>query len=355
MKHTRYALLVFTLLISTVLLSACSGAAAANSWPGITATEDTVYTATNSHVYALNSGNGSMIWQYPAAGADANVAYFASPLVVGDLVVAGDFHNTLHALDKSNGMEKWTFAEAKDRWVAAPIAAGDLIIAPNAERDVYAISQNGLKQWVFRTAGQNWTQPSTDGEYVYISSLDHFVYALRLSDGRQVWATDLGGAVVHSQVLSEDGVLYIGTLGSQMIAVDAKSGRIIWKSAKMAGSIWGKAILKDEVLYFGDQTGKINAISAVDGKTVWSVDAGGPVIGGGALIGDVMVFGTENSMLVAFDEQGTKKWNITVSGKLYSDVVLAGEKVVTSAIESDKNLQAFAEDGKVVWEFTSPK
>jgi outer membrane protein assembly factor BamB len=354
MKHTRYALLVFTLLIATILLSACSGAAAANSWPGITATEDTVYSAENSHVYSLNSGNGSLNWQFPAVGADAKVAFYAPPLAAGNLVIAGDFGNILYGLDKVSGAQKWAFAEAKGRWVAAPLAAGDLIIAPNADREVYAINQNGQKQWMFATTGQNWAQPATDGQNVFISSLDHFVYALRLSDGKQVWSTDLGGSVVHSQILSDDGILYIGTLGSEMIAVDSKTGKIIWRS-KTPGSVWGKAILKDKVLYVGDQTGKVSAFSATNGKTIWTVDAGGPVIGSGTAMGDALIFGTENSILTAVDTKGTKMWNITVSGKLYSDIVLAGDKVVTSALESDKSLQAFADNGKVVWEFTSPK
>ncbi|MHC1785374.1 MAG: PQQ-binding-like beta-propeller repeat protein [Anaerolineaceae bacterium] len=354
MKHTRFTLSILVFLLGAFLLSACSGVGAANSWPGTTVTEDALYSAFNNHVYSLNPANGSINWQFPAAGADAKVAFFANPVVAGDLIVAGDFVKTLHAINRTNGTEQWIFEEASGRWIAAPIVVEDLIIAPNAERDVFALNMNGLVQWKFETEGQNWAQPSTDGENVYISSMDRKVYALRSVDGKKLWSTDLGAAVIHSQILSDEGVLYIGTLGSEMLAVNSANGKILWR-CKTPGSIWGKAVLQDDVLYVGDQVGKISAISTKAGSTLWSVDAGGPVIGAGTILGDTLIFGTETGSLVAFDTTGKKLWNVTVSGKLYSDILVAGENVIGSAIENDKSLQAFDKDGKEIWGFISPK
>jgi outer membrane protein assembly factor BamB len=354
MKHTRISFSFFVLLVGAVLLSACSGIGAANSWPGTTVYDGALYSAFDNHVYSINPINGSMNWQFPAAGADAKVAYFANPLVAGDLIVAGDFEKNLHALNRSNGVEQWVFSDAKSRWIAAPVLVGDLIIAPNADRDIFALNKNGLVQWKFSTESQNWTEPSTDGEAVYISSMDHKVYALRVSDGKLIWSTDLGAAVVHSQVLSDEGVLYIGTLGSELLAVDSARGKVLWRTTT-PGSIWGKAVLADGVLYVGDQSGRISAISAKSGSTIWSVDAGGPVIGAGALLDDTLYFGTENGTLNAFDTTGKRLWNITISGKLYSDILVSGETVIGSAIDNDKGLQAFDKDGKEIWGFVAPK
>jgi outer membrane protein assembly factor BamB len=354
MKHTRFTLSILVFLLGAILLSACSGVGAANSWPGTTVTEDALYSAFNNHVYSLNPTSGSIIWQFPVAGADAKVAFFANPVVAGDLIVAGDFVKSLHAINRTNGAEQWVFEDADGRWIAAPIYVGDLIIAPNAERGVFALNTNGLLQWKFETDGQNWAEPSSDGKNVYVSSMDRKVYALRLADGKNLWSTDLGAAVIHSQTLSEDGVLYIGTLGSEMLAVDSTNGKILWRS-KTPGSIWGKAVLKDDVLYVGDQVGKISAISTKSGSIQWSVDAGGPVIGAGAILGDTLIFGTETGSLVAFDFTGKKLWNVTVSGKLYSDILVAGENVIGSAIENDKSVQAFDKDGKEIWGFIPPK
>lgn len=352
MKHSRYSLFVLILVFAS-FLAACTGTGAASSWPGITVTEENIYSAYNNHVYSINPTNGSMNWRYPEKS-DSKLTFFSNPLVDENLVIVGDFEQSLHGLNKATGSEQWVFNQSSGRWIAGPIFAGDLIIAPNADKSVYALNNKGLLQWKSETNGANWAQPSADADNVYVSSMDHSVYALRIKDGKKVWSTDLGGSVVYSQILSEDGVLYLGTLGSDLIAVNSKSGNILWK-AKTSGSIWGRVVLNDGTIYTGDQSGKISAFSAKNGSVLWSIDAGGPVIGGGAVVGDALVFATENGSLISVDFSGKKLWNVTVSGKLYSDVLFTGDNIIGAAIESDKIMQAFDKDGKEIWGFIPPK
>jgi eukaryotic-like serine/threonine-protein kinase len=352
MKHSRYTLFVLILVLAS-FLTACSGAGAASSWPGITVTKDNIYSAYSSHIYSINPSNGSMNWRYPEK-ADSKIAFYANPLVDENLVIVGDFDHTLHGLNKATGSEQWVFSEAKGRWIAGPIFVDDLIIAPNADKAVYALNKNGLLQWKFETNGANWAQPTADADNVYVSSMDHYVYALRIKDGKKIWSTDLGGSVVHSQILGEDGVLYLGTLGSELIAVNSKSGNVLWK-AKTSGSIWGKVVLNNGTIFTGDQSGKISAFSADSGTALWSVDAGGPVIGGGAVVGDALVFATETGTLVSVDFSGKKVWNVTVGGKLYSDVLFTGDNIIGAATGTDKIMQAFDKEGKEIWGFIPPK
>ena len=46
-------------LSASLLLSACTGAQVATSWPGMTVDQDTLYMSYASSVYAINANNGS--------------------------------------------------------------------------------------------------------------------------------------------------------------------------------------------------------------------------------------------------------------------------------------------------------
>ncbi len=53
--------------------------------------------------------------------ADSKVQFYASPAVGTDTVYAGSYANTLSAINKSNGVGKWSFTSGKDRYIGSPL------------------------------------------------------------------------------------------------------------------------------------------------------------------------------------------------------------------------------------------
>jgi outer membrane protein assembly factor BamB len=155
-----------------------------------------------------------LIWRFPASP-DAKTQFFAAPAISETQVFAGSYNNTLVAIDKNNGSEKWTFAQ-QDRYIASPLVVGEQVFAPNTDKHLYALNTSGDLLWSFKTTGPNWTKPVSDEQFVYLASMDHFLYALNLEYSsaalavdttgsrtlrKPVWSVDLGTAVVADPVL----------------------------------------------------------------------------------------------------------------------------------------------------------
>ena len=102
MKSNKiYALLL--LMLGVLLVSACSSRSAmnsSNSWPGITADGNVVYTANGSLVEAVE--NGKMLWSYPES-ANSRISYYAAPAFDDNFVYAGTYTNRLHVINKADG------------------------------------------------------------------------------------------------------------------------------------------------------------------------------------------------------------------------------------------------------------
>ncbi len=356
MKRNRLSLL-FILLIAALMLTACSGAITASSWPGLNASGDTVYVAYQGSITAVQvqPGAGNQLWVYPAKP-DNRISYYAAPALTDTLVVAGDYTKLLHALNRSNGTEAWTFTGATGRYIGSPLIVGQTIYAPNADGNLYAVDMQGKQLWKFSTQGGGlWAQPASDGKTtIFQPSMDHSIYAIDTQNGQQIWKVDLGGSMVSSP-LYDNGTVYITTLTSEMVALNASNGQVVWR-VKTKNAIWAKPMLKDGVLYIGDSSGVAYGIDEKTGAINWQQDlAAGSIIGSPALITTGVVFVTENGLVQAIGFNGQKAWNKTINGKLYSDPVIANDRIVLGVVSGAGTLTALDFNGNEAWTYPPPK
>ena len=72
--------------------------------------------------------------------------------------------------------------------------------------------------------------PVTDGKLIFLTSLDHFLYAIDPQSQKIVWKTDLGGSAAGSPTFSADNMtLYVGSFASKVFVINAADGSIHWK------------------------------------------------------------------------------------------------------------------------------
>ena len=352
MKNSKI-LLIGLFLLGAVLLASCGAPLSGSSWPGVSSNGDTVYVAYMQHVYAVRAADGSMIWRFPEKA--GRQMFFAAPVLADDQLLVGDYENVLHSLDPNSGVEKWLFAQAQADWIASPLVVGETILAPNADHFLYALSKNGSLLWKFETGRALWAQPVSDGETVYQASMDHKVYAINIRDGRELWSVDVGGAVIYSPTLdAEEGTLYLTTLARNLMAINTRDGSIRWQR-QFEGGMWTQPALKDGRLYLGDLQGKVYAISASDGAEVWSQNVDQPVTGKAALLDSRVVFPTEDGSLIAMSLDGERLWSRTFEGKLYTGPVVIGDRLAVGIAGGKEFLKMVSLDGQDLWTFVPPK
>ena len=355
-------ILISLVLLAAVLLSACTGGASTTTWPGLAADNKMAYLTNGTYVYAVRLADGTKAWQYPdKAGTQL---FYADPVVTSDgqLLVGSAGHDyELTSLDIATGQKKWAAPfVATDRWVAAPLVMGDTVYAPNNDGTLYVLKlATGEKVWSLHISKELWGVPVTDGKLVFVTSLDHFLYAVDPAAQKVVWKVDLGGSAPGSPVVSTDGkTLYIGSFAKKMFAVDIASGSVRW-TAETKDWIWDTPALGGDSLFTADISGNIYSLGVPNGKDAWPVlQPDGPITGSPLVLADgSVVVATESGSLFAFNTSGVKMWEIAPGGKIYTSPVVAGDPaaglIMVAPLNTDFLLAAISMDGsKIVWKFT---
>lgn len=368
-------LLISLVLLGAVLLSACGGAIRGTTWPGLAADETTAYLADLPLVFGVNLTDGKEAWRFSDRN-DNKAQFYATPVLTPDgLVIVGSSagEHILYALDPrdlitngdfKNPAVEWTFAGAGGGWVASPLVLEDMLFAPNADGNLYVLDLSdgqSQKQAVatVELGGRLWAQPVTDGKRVYVTSLDHQVYAVDVETYEVVWPQEsdeakLAGAIPGSPAIGPDGKLYVGSLASQLEQFDPATGqhRSVLDSEYW---IWSTPVLAGNELYFGDLKGYFYSFDTTTGGLSWKVQPDGAITANAILQNDHLLLATESGNIYAIGRDGKTLWFEEVGGKIYTTPVVAGDLILVAPLETDFYLAALDANGRLVWTFTPEK
>jgi len=351
-------------LVAVIFLSGCSTSAVrGTTWPGLAASNDVAYLADGAQVFAVNLKDGAELWRYPAKG-NSKLLFYSTPYITSDgLVIVGSAGNdhTLVALNPKDvdpttkaPVEAWKFTSAQDHWVATPLAIDNLLYAPNADGNLYVLDlkdsqTNKQPVKVIRLAGHLWGQPVTDGKLIYVSSLDHSVFAIDKSTNAVVWHKNLDGAIPNAPVIASDGNLYVGSFTSELDKLDPATGNF-QSAGKTDAWVWGTPTLVDNNLYFGDLSGNFYSYNTETGKYNWNpVKPDGPITTSPVVVNDVLLVATESGSIYAVDKDGKSKLWSQPGGKIYTTPVLVGDLVLVAPLGADAYIYAYDLNGHQAW------
>lgn len=357
---------ITTILLGAFLLSACAGGPVHGStWPGLATDGNLAYLADGPFVYAINLEDGREVWRYPGER-DNGLVFYATPAVTPDGLVIVGSAGTDHRLVALNPADvdpetnapvaAWTFTGARDYWVAAPLVLDNKLFAVNADGNLYILDlQDGQSAKdatvVEIDGGRLWSQPATDGERVYVTSLDHSVIAVDANTYEVVWHEDLGVAVPGSAVLSEDGMLYVGSLASRLEKFDPATGN--HQSVLDAKNwVWSTPSLDGDTLYFGDVDGNFYSFNTSTASLNWNpIKPDGPITASPLVREEHILLATESGSIYAVDRNGKVLWSEAVGGKIYTTPVSVGDLTIVAPLETDFYLAALDINGRQVWTF----
>lgn len=359
---------VIMVLLGAVLLSACAGGAArGTSWPGLATDGNLAYLADGPFIYAISLGDGKELWRYPGSR-NSKLIFYSNPAVTPDgLVIVGSAGNdhSLIALNPNDinpetnaPVEAWKFTGAKDHWVAAPLIVNNKLFAVNSDGNLYILDlQDGRsvkEATTVKLKGRLWAQPTTDGEHVYITSLDHSVFAVNATTYDVAWHADLGGAVPGSAVLAEDGMLYVGSLASQLEKFNPASGK--HESVLNAENwVWGTPSLEGDTLYFGDVDGNFYSFNTSTNKLNWNpVKPDSAITASPLVLGDSVLIATESGSIYQVSKDGQSKLWSQPGGQIYTTPVQAGDLILVTPLGTEAYLYAYRQDGSQAWQPFAP-
>ncbi len=397
--------LLLILAATMVFLTACVDTTP--SWPGLAANAQLAFVAFQQQVHAVDLSNGKPVWDFPAK-ADGNMGTFYAVPAVGEkvLIVAaegptGSNSGILFGLDpaQSTATGKWQWClvfdakgdkrQQSQQWncqlapgaedhgllgfFAAPsdsldnrlfggiAIVGDTAYFGMASGRVYAVdtTTGAVTARYTEIARAVWATPLVSDDTVYVTSLDHYVYALNRADLRLKWKQDLGASSAGTPALAQ-GMLYIGSFNNKLHAFDAATGAEKW-SKDTGNWVWGGPIVNDGMLYFTDLSGMVYALDAQSGGQKWGVTPGGIIRASPTVISDTVYVGDEAGKLYALNlSDGGVRWSQpqTATGKpgqLLAAPLVVNDLVLVTPYQGDNLLVAYTTAGEFKWPFAPSK
>jgi outer membrane protein assembly factor BamB len=240
-------------------------------------------------VIALATKNGRTLWRRTLPGRTES-----SPVVVGNMVIAGCECGTLFAFDATTGKTLWQTNLGGELKAAPAIGNGVAYIGDySGTMSAVRISDGSIK-WQSDSQGTGYAAGAFYGTAavafgrVYAGAKDGRVYSFNKDNGDVVWSHTIGGQVYPGVAAADTPdsppTVYTGTYGgSRFYALDARDGNERW-SADVGGSVIGAASVIGNIVYVANlNTTETDGFNVANGNKVWSFKDGAynPVISDG--------------------------------------------------------------------------
>ncbi|MGJ8697062.1 MAG: PQQ-binding-like beta-propeller repeat protein [Verrucomicrobiaceae bacterium] len=287
-------------------------------------------------LYALDTGNGELIWKK-----EFEDAIEAAPAIHGDLVFVGCQDSFLYALDLATGEERWKL-ETNDK-----ITAGvNLTESPDGEkmwvilngydgacRAIDAVT--GEQIWIHQTDEYiNGTPAIVNGEKVIFGGCDRVLYTLDLATGEALKQIETDAEIV-STVATAGSFVAWGNYGNEVLAADVEQGGTMWTYTDRKFPFMNAPAINDTQVLIGCRDKKMHAISRAEGKALWQYKTGGRVESSPLLFTDAVVFGSTDGRLYGLElEKGEEIWKLDL-----------GESVIAAPSFADGTIYVGGEDG----------
>lgn len=361
MKFNKMVLIFLALFAA--LLAGCSSRGQLTNWPAVTADQQVVYLSNGAYLVAWDVETNQEVWRFPEKP-DGKLLIFAPAELTedGQLIVGGAASKDarLFSLNPQTGAINWSFDEADRGWVAAVTIDQGVIYAPNSNGILYAFDLQGHLLWTFDAGSPLWAQPAVEGDTLFLTALNHEIYALDTATGKQRWVAGLPSTSTAKVAVDADNQrLYVGGLMDQIIALDARSGETVW-TYPTAGWVWQTPVLKDGVLYFGDQSGAFYALDVAEQKSLWgNLQPDGGVVASPLVLDDLVVFVTETGSIYGVSPDGKIQWTQHAAGEdvaFYTPpVALSDGSVVVAPMNIDAKLIVYGHDGRHLFDVLPAK
>lgn len=162
---------------------------------------------------------------------------------------------------------------------AGPLLAGDRLYVAEQDTDgrVWALRlADGRTIWAARS-GDVAAPLALDGDALYAASIGGVVRRLLEETGSLLWQTRVGGSV-RAAPLPLPGALLVATATDSAFLLEAGDGRIRVRRST-PGSILAAPALGDGLVLAGTTDGRLLALDTGTLETRWAVELDGPVVG----------------------------------------------------------------------------
>ena len=177
-------------------------------------TNDSIYVASDSGEIACLSLSGQRKWSYRTKR-----SIIASPVLDPDgICYIGSQDGFMYALDAGNGFVLWRY-RTNGAIVASAVVHGGFVYFGSADSVVYCLQTDSSRErWKFSASKAIVAQVALHKDFVLAASTDEVLYCLDIETGRERWRYKAGGPITGSPFVLNNVILF-GSMDRQLYAL----------------------------------------------------------------------------------------------------------------------------------------
>jgi len=265
----------------------------------------------------------------------------------GNMLYGGSIDRKVYAVDLSDGDVRWS-RRLSGMIIGGVLLAGDTVFAASArpEGRVYALRRSNGKQ-IWRTSTPTVGAPLALIHGVLIAQTQRGeVFGLDPRNGKILWRRRLGVARVAAAPAGDGGVLVATT--DSLFRLATRDGRVTHKAAS-PGTVVSPWLTQQEVLVAGTTDSQVVSIRPTTLQRNWSLRVDAPVLGAPAALGDTVYVATRAGTLYRIEPGNAPflrliaelDWPVT------APVTIARRQILLGG--ADGLIRALRTDGKEIW------
>ncbi|NQT58027.1 MAG: PQQ-binding-like beta-propeller repeat protein [Bacteroidetes bacterium] len=216
-----------------------------------------------------------------------------------------------------------------------------------------AFDHNGSRIFIDQIAGGAYYQskPTVANGKVFIGSPSRFIYAIDEFTGKEIWKSEMGGAISAAPSFEKNRI-YAGQQGGEdsFYCLDSETGRKIWTQS--LGWVWGSANIKDNNVFVPCIDGFVSCLDAENGRIKWRYRTAKSTCTEPAIDEDRVFFGGWDQILHAFEAETGKilwQYQLGASSDSGAQIALDGKIFVPSGGNLFRCLNN--KTGDLIWKF----
>jgi len=230
-------------------------------------------------LYRVAVSDGKVIWKFPTGG-----RIRSSPAVSGGFVYVGSFDGVFYAVDARSGRLRWKYATE----------------GATLDSEKFGFDRRSIN-----------SSPAVSAGIVTFGSRDAHQYALDAASGRFLWRIAHPVASPPHAELAwcdgspaiEAGVSYVGSSDGHFVdAVDLRTGRELWRHATTQRVI-SSPVVSGDLVVAGGEDGSVFALDREDGRAVWTFPTRARVFSSPAVARSTVFIGSADGSLYALTDR----------------------------------------------------
>jgi outer membrane protein assembly factor BamB len=184
--------------------------------------------ATDGRLFAVNVGTGHIRWAYNTGG-----RINSSPSVWGRRICITTYAGSIFCLDRLTARKLWDVYIKRnfvqyESFYASPSTDGRRLFTISRSGKVVAVrATDGQVLWTHELSSYGYSTPAVSRGRVFVGDFNGYLHCYDAATGNQIWQHYVGGRILGPAVVVGP-LVFFSTLEKKTYAVRFSDGRLVW-------------------------------------------------------------------------------------------------------------------------------